>query len=247
MMCEDESLLAEAAMQRILRRTLPAQRHEVLGALSALKLQLAVARRRLQRDVDAMPGPDDAATRLQQFDSMADQQLAAQNALTGFRLWDGLAVQRRPLDAVITQCMDWTRQAAAMRGHHLPDGAVTAMAEAPSVDVPAAHFLVLALLYEALDRLTSPCQLDLSLASAGTEWCIRLHSRARRDQDGLPPMPMDPAPGTGPAPWLQTTIRSGMGVALCAHLADAAGQWRWLTDPDPVGGAVTMLVYTPRR
>ncbi len=247
MMCEDESLLAEAAMQRILRRTLPAQRHEVLGALSALKLQLAVARRRLLRDGDAQPGQEDAAARLRQFDSMADQQLAAQTALTGFRLWDGLAIQRRPLDAVITQCMDWTRQAAAMRGHHLPDGVETAVAEGPSVDVPAAHFLVLALLYEALDRLASPCQLDLSLASAGTAWRLTLRTRARRDQGGLPPMPMDLAPGTGPAPWLQTTIRSGMGVALCAHLVDAGGQWRWHSDPDPEGGTATMLVYTPWR
>lgn len=244
-MCEDESLLAEAAMQRILRRTLPAQRHEVLGALSALKLQLAVARRRLLRDAEAMPGQDDAAARLQLFDSMADQQLAAQTALTGFRLWDGLAAQRRPLGAVLAQCMDWTRQAAAMRGHHLPDGVETAVAEGPSVDVPAAHFLVLALLYEVLDRLTAPSQLALSMASAGTDWHIALHSRARADEDGLPPMALDPAPGSGPAPWLQTTIRHGMGAALCAHLATPGGQWHW-HDADPVAGTASLLVYAPR-
>lgn len=248
-MCDDDSLLAEAAMQRILRRTLPAQRHEVLGAMSALKLQLAVARRRLLRDADAPPQPDDAQARLQQVDAMADQQLAAQSALIGFRLWDGLAVQRQPLHAVLTQSADWTRQAAAMRGHHLADAqapapSTTAEAQAtPSVEVPAAHFLVLAWLYASLDRLTAPCQLDLTLASEGVAWRIGIRSSARSDQGGLPPPPVAPTPGTGPARWLQTTISGAMVQALSRHVVDDAGQWQCEMGPGPSSS----LVYRATR
>lgn len=248
-MCDDDSLLAEAAMQRILRRTLPAQRHEVLGAMSALKLQLAVARRRLLRDADTPPQPDDAQARLQQVDAMAEQQLAAQTALTGFRLWDGLAVQRQPLHAMLTQCADWTRQAAAMRGHHLSDAegsapGATADAQAmPSVEVPAAHFLVLAWLYASLDRLNAPCQLDLTLAAEGVAWRIGMHSSTRSEQGGLPPPPVAPTPGTAQARWLQTTISGAMLQALSRYVVDDAGQWQCETGEGPYSS----LVYRPNR
>lgn len=252
-MCDDDSLLAEAAMQRILRRTLPAQRHDVLGAMSALKLQLAVARRRLQRDADAPPRPDDAQARLQQVDAMADQQLVAQTALTGLRLWDGLAVQRQPLHAVLAQCVEWTRQAAAMRGHHLADAETPAPSTAagaqatPSVEVPAAHFLVLAWLYEALDRLNAPCQLHVTLAAEGEVWHIGMRTSARSEQGGLPPPPIAPTPGNGPARWLQTTISSAMVQALSRHVADAAGQWQCALDAGAAEHRSSSLVYTPNR
>lgn len=195
--------LAEAAMHRVLRRTLPAQRHDVLGALSALKLQLAVARRRLQRPAGAATPDDEPAARLAHLESMAEQQLAAQTALTELRLWDGVAVQRRALDEVIGQCLDWVRQAAALRGHRIEalrchhDEALPAGDDPsdglPWVEVPAAHYLVLGLAYAVMDALQhQPACLVPELHSDSVGW--RLSFQAQDWPAGEPPpapMPAD--------------------------------------------------------
>ncbi|HOB92728.1 MAG TPA: hypothetical protein PK306_04155 [Aquabacterium sp.] len=188
---------AEAAMHRVLRRTLPAQRHDVLGALSALKLQLAVARRRTQRpDGQAMPD-DDPAVRMSQLEAMAGQHLAAQTALTELRLWDGVTVQRRALDEVIGQCLHWVRQAAALRGLRIDalqcgcdDAAATDDDPAeglPWVEVPAAHFLVLGLAYATMDTLQGqPARLVPVLDSHPAGWTLAFQARDWADGDAPP-------------------------------------------------------------
>lgn len=227
--------LAEAAMLRIMRRTLPAQRHEVLGALSALKLQLAVARRRAGREAGAAGPADD---RLAQLDAMAEQQLAAQTALTDMRLWDGLAVQRRALDAVLAQCIGWSRQSAAMRGHRLDDAQlVPELAPAdeaargmPMVQVPAAHQLMLGWLFHTIDALAEPATLQPRLAWQPTGWTLQLHCQAREDAAlplALPPGLPEPAgrPSAVAAGQTPPDIDRAMLEALARHVGSEDGTW----------------------
>lgn len=235
--------LAEAAMHRILRRTLPAQRHEVLGALSALKLQLAVARRRAvlastgtgaasdAGSADNADNADNAAARLAQLDAMAQQQLAAQTALTGLRLWDGHSAQRRPLAEVLSQSAAWVRQAAALRGHRLDEPLVAGEAQAHeiAVRVPVAHYLVLALLYEALDRLHEPSHLTPWLRGAqGGAWAIGLAAAPRGDGLPLPAATATPVAPVAPAGHGEAAavVTGAMLVALAAHAASDDGTWQ---------------------
>lgn len=239
--------LAECAMHRVLRRTLPAQRHEVLGALSALKLQLALARRRAGRGETEHPdhpptGLADAATPLAQLEAMAEQQLAAQTALIELRLWDGVAAQRRALDEVITQCLGWVRQAAAIAGHQLGDLVLHAEADWPDgedpadalpwVDVPAAHYLVLAQLYASLDRLDRPAQLTPHLHSEPEGWRLVLQTVDRTD-GATPAWPRSPrgdsARAAGQAvPEIDASMLSALAVQ-CSH---TEAQWQVTTDAD---------------
>lgn len=237
--------LAESAMHRVLRRTLPAQRHEVLGALSALKLQLALARRRAGRDESAAagqapPAAADAASQRAQLEAMAEQQLAAQTALTELRLWDGVAAQRRALGDVITQCLGWVRQAAAMSGHQLDDLVLHAEGELPEdedpadalpwVEVPAAHYLVLAQLYAAIDQLQRPVQLVPHLHSEAEGWRLALQAAERSGE--LPPaLPRAPVgDGAPPAGQAVPAIDSAMLAALAAQCSQAEAHWQFTYD-----------------
>lgn len=240
-MRDEESWLAEAAMHRILRRTLPAQRHEVLGALSALKLQLAVASRRIARAPGGghTDGADTPAARLAQLQGMAEQQLAAQTALTALRLWDGLGAQRQPLADVLAQSLAWVRQAAAMRGHRLDDALIPDGATLPDVRVPAAHHLVLGLLYQTLDRLRSPMLLVPRLQPEGKAWRLSLDIRPRDDglAPGLAAAQPDAHADAPPERAAQPPhLTAAMLHALARYMATPDGAWHCTaadrTDPD---------------
>lgn len=263
-MRDQDPWLAEAAMHRILRRTLPAQRHEVLGALSALKLQLAVARRRASRGpasepvaacqglaTDTAPAETAPLDALQQLEGMAQQQLAAQTALTELRLWDGLSLQHRPLADVLAQAVAWVRQAAAIKGHRLADAVFEAASDGgrpggaalpapPAVQVPAAHHLVLGLLYEALDRLDTASLLVPRLRPEGDAWRLWLAVAGRDDAPAMPPDAAGRAAGRAtaamPAGQLPPCIDARMMQALARHLSAPDGDWQWLPDTDPGNG-----------
>lgn len=223
-------------MHRVLRRTLPAQRHHVLGALSALKLQLAVAKRRVGRGLEG-DSTDDAASRTTQIEAMAEQQLAAQTALTELRLWDGMTPQRRALADVAAQCADWVRQAAAIAGHRLAEMAPVDATPSPAVQVPAVHYLVLAALFETLDHLKAPSEISVHLqapASANLPWRVSVQTAARKD-DGdlqrapltaLPPLDTSQAASRAPAGQSTPAIDAEMVTALAVSACHAEGQWQ---------------------
>lgn len=255
-MIDADAALAEAAMHRVLRRTLPAQRHDVLGALSALKLQLAAARRRTQRvDGQAVSG-DDPASRLSHLESMAEQHLAAQTALIELRLWDGVVVQRRALDEVIGQCLHWVRQVAALRGHRI-DALQCELDEAsspdnedpaeglPWVEVPAAHYVVLSLAYAVMDMLQQrPTCLAPRLHGDSLGWRLVFHARdwpvGERPPLAVPAgvaqgaagAPAGNAPSAGqPVPEMDERLLA----ALARHCS--AGDTRWsVCRPADAGG-----------
>ncbi|MDT7835050.1 hypothetical protein [Aquabacterium sp. OR-4] len=262
-MSEDARWLAEAAMYRILRRTLPAQRHEVLGALSALKLQLAVARRRALRDgeagASAAAAGAAAAQSAAQFEAMAEQQQAAQAALTELRLWDGVVVQQRPLQVVWQQAAAWVRQAAAMRGHRLDElqldapGAQQAEApEVPEVAVPAAHHRLLGLLYEAIDRLEQPSHLLPRLQRQAGGWCLWLQAGPRTDALPAPAGLLAPPPAPdlqiGPA-LLAALAQTGQPGPAAHAAAGEGGRWSLISAPGlpagPAPAAGLAWLYTP--
>lgn len=259
-----DAWLAEAAMHRILRRTLPAQRHDVLGALSALKLQLAVARRRAARADDAAaeaasPTADAGAApsaALAHLEAMAEQHLAAQAGLVALRLWDGLQPQRRGAQAVIRQCLAWVRQAAAMRGHQLEELAELAgSASAPPaqaaghgdlVEVPAAHYLVLALLFATLDPLPQPCRITPRCEPLADGWRLLLQVHPRPAHEAMPPPPApDAAAPARPVGQAQPSIDLPMLQALARQCSGNAGSWRaWCASGAAGGGTVAELVFT---
>jgi hypothetical protein len=247
-MSQADTRLAEAAMHRVLRRTLPAQRHDVLGALSALKLQLAVARRRAQRpeSTDASQALDVSAdttlARLAQLEAMAEQQLAAQTALTELRLWDGNTVQRRALDEVLAQCLDWVRQAAALRGHRIesmllhPDESLASDpdpdpgAGLPWVEVPAAHYLVLGLLYAVIDTLGQrPACLVPQVHSDALGWRLSIATADWPAGESPPSATLTPADPEGralrPAGQPAPTIDGQLLAALAAACSHAESAW----------------------
>lgn len=259
-MREDEPWLAEAAMHRILRRTLPAQRHEVLGALSALKLQLAVASRRaagVPGQGGHTDGADTPAGRLAQLQGMAEQQLAAQTALTGLRLWDGMSVQRRSLADVLGESVAWARQAAAVLGHRLEAPQIRAhAAEAgappalPQVQVPAAHHLVLGLLYEALDRLQTPSVLVPQVQPDGPGWRLWLETTPRDDAPAMPAIAADAGVTARPPGQPVPRISVAMLDALARHATAPEGTWQLVSAGDAPGASPSALRYeafaTPR-
>lgn len=133
---------AEAVRHRVLRRVLPAQRHEVLGPLTAQKLLLAATRRQLSGT-----RPENTPT-AEQIAGLAEMQLEAQKALTALRLWDDLVQQLQPAAEVMVQVDGLARQWCAMAGLRLE---MRAEGTLPPVEVPLLHYLLLALLLHAVD------------------------------------------------------------------------------------------------
>ena len=249
-MRDETRWLAEVAMHRIERRTLPAQRHEVLGALTALRLQLTMARRRTASTAEGQTSAA-AGVSLADCDAMLVQHRAAQHALTDMRLWDGPSPQRHPLTAVLAQCVAWARQPAAMLGHRLEDltqqqragvdalpiDASEPVALIPMVDVPRAHHLVLGLVYEAIDRLDTPTRLVLHLAHQARHVLLSLTAHARGD------MPAGVAGAELPRPHSGTSAQAtGMTAELLDALAMASdGAWQLVRGvPTPSGHGLAL-------
>lgn len=182
---------AEAVRHRLLRRVLPAQRHEVLGALSAQKMLLVVLRHRLER------GPLDADSLLEQVHQIIEQQKAAQQALVELRVWDGLVEQHKPLATLLSQVDLLARQACAMKGHRLEIEPAVEMADLP---VPAALYALLGLVFQACDSQQQASTLRCSSSRSGEVLRVRLcverqHADDEAGENGpaAPQTPADPA------------------------------------------------------
>lgn len=178
--------LADGVRHQILLRALPAQRHDVLGPLSATRLGLALLRRRLQ---PAAPVPDGADQRLA---DLARQVGDAVAALALMRLWDaGTAAQQpaQPLAGVLQSCADLLRAGASLRGLqiHLDAPAAAALPALPAQD---AHYAVLGWLMHHLDHTAGPARLVLG-QGAGS---LLLHTEPLPAPEG-PALHLPPAPG----------------------------------------------------
>lgn len=178
--------LADGVRHQILLRALPAQRHDVLGPLSATRLGLSLLRRRLQ---PAAPVPDGADQRLA---DLAQQVGDAVAALALMRLWDvGTAAQQplQPLAGVLQTCAGLLRTGASLRGLQIhldtPDAATL-----PALPAQDAHYAVLGWLMHHLDHTAAPARLVLGQGSGS----LLLHTEPLPVPEGQAlPMPAAPA------------------------------------------------------
>lgn len=189
---------------RLLRRALPAQRHEVLGALSAQKMLLTVMQRRAA--VAASSGadwavPEEAGLHAQPetLAQVLQMQQAAQQAVAAMRVWDGVVPAQATLPAVLAQADLLARQACAMAGHRLvlgacerpPQAPTGAAAEAPW-PMPGTLYGLLGLVFHAVDHLEglAPAELQLTASAAdGGGLQVVLRTTAGCAASGAPPGP----------------------------------------------------------
>jgi hypothetical protein len=150
---------ADAVRHQVLRRALPAQRHDVLGPLSALRMGLALFKRRLQADAP------DAGALGQRLADLEQQVTEAVAAVAVLRCWDDGRHPAQPVGPLLRACAELLRTGASLRGHRLDGPRDTELdaAAAAVVAVPDAHYVVLAWLMAAIDGAAEPTQLTLSL------------------------------------------------------------------------------------
>ena len=178
--------LADGVRQRILLRALPAQRHDVLGPLSAMRLALALVKTRLAADP---PDVDRVRAKVGELD---DQLAAAIAAVKLLRLWDGGG---RPTDALAAcaDCVAMLRVSMALRGHQLAEPAVHDDAVPPQLPCPDVHYAILGLLLHVQDTAGVRCLLAPKVTPAG----LRLDATPL---PGVSPLVAPPPTGAQPRP-----------------------------------------------
>jgi hypothetical protein len=177
--------LADGVRQRILLRALPAQRHDVLGPLSAMRLALSLVKTRLAAD------PPEVERVRAKVGEIEEQLAAAIAAVKLLRLWDG--GRRTDALAACADCVAMLRVSMALRGHQLAEPAVRDGAVPPQLPCPDAHYAILGLLLHAQDTAAVRCLLAPALTPHG----LRLEATPL---PGVSPLVAPPPAGPEPRP-----------------------------------------------
>ena len=209
---DENAWRAEAVRGRVLRRLLPAQRHDGLGPLSAIKMLLAVARRRL-----TTTAPDGAGLAAM-VDDLIDQQRAAQKALVAMRLWDEVAAASSPWPVVVQEVCAWVGAAATMQGHRLLAPESGSGDSAREVAVPDAHYMLAAFLLSAVDTAACPMRMTLTLDPAEGAAAVVLDLSPRTGEGEADPGLAGPPDGTHGARALRRRIGPADVLALAATM-----------------------------
>lgn len=195
--------LADGVRHQIVLRALRGQRHDVLGPLSAARMQVATLRRRAAAVV-----ADPQAVQAQ-AEALSHQLAEAVAAVALMRVWDGPASDTLPAASLLAACVGLLGTDASLHGHRLGAAAPAEPETLPRVvGTTDGHYALLGCLMHLLDAADGPLDIQVRLVPGAFE----LRSEA---------LPQSPAVSLAPP---AAPPRAIDATALAALLADLGWQ-----------------------
>lgn len=193
--------LAAGVRHEILMRVLPTLRHDLLGPISVARMELAVMRRRLEREDLS---PQDGLRRVQQLESHL---IELTRGLRELRRWDGMADEQMPAGSIVALAIGLMEQPLRLAGIVIDSTEVERDAGA---SLPLGPLLLgtLAMLCHAQDHLAAGSRLRIGFDASA----VRLELQ-----------PLAPLDAAQLAPELPRASRSRVDAEAVRHLAASLG------------------------